>query len=85
MPNPTLSAMAKEAGISMDRAEHLWSKAKKAAADEGKKEDWAYVMGIFKKMAKVGEESTTEVKNLIDRVVDGELATKVLEAIGTQK
>lgn len=30
--------------------ERLWQKAKKLAEEEGHKEDWAYITGIFKKM-----------------------------------
>jgi len=30
--------------------ERLWAKAKKLAEEQGHKEDWAYVTGIFKKM-----------------------------------
>lgn len=32
--------------------EEMWDKAKQAAAKEGKKGDWAYVQGIFGRMAK---------------------------------
>lgn len=44
-------------------AEHekLWGEAKKAAAKEGKPGDWAYVQGIFQRMAK-GDHKSEEAK-----------------------
>ena len=32
--------------------ERLWEKAKKIAEQNGQKENWPYVMGIYKKMTK---------------------------------
>lgn len=42
----------------MEKAERLWSKAKKAAADEGRSEDYAYITGILKRMLGLASESS---------------------------
>lgn len=60
MPTAALKHMAKRAKITIDRAEHLWSKAKGIVADEyGIGEDdpsyWALVTGITKKMIGISE------------------------------
>lgn len=57
MPAPAVASLAKKAGVSKDEAERRWSKAKKRAEEEGRKEDWQYVMGIFKKMLGLKGES----------------------------
>ncbi len=36
--------------MTTDRAEHLWDKAKEIAKKQGREDEYAYVMGIFKKM-----------------------------------
>ena len=36
--------------VKTKRDEHLWEKAKKIAAKEGREEDWAYINGIYQKM-----------------------------------
>jgi hypothetical protein len=55
-----LQSMAKKAGISKEKAEEYWKKAKEIAAKAGrdpektkKDGDWAYVTGIVKKMMKL--------------------------------
>lgn len=61
MPSSYVKKIAKEKGISEDRAEKLWDKAKALAKKEGKEEEYDYITGIFKKM--VGEQMTfTEFK-----------------------
>jgi hypothetical protein len=57
MPNAYVKKMHKKTGKSMDWLEDHFKKAEKLAAEEGHKEDYAYIMGIFKKM--IGE--STEV------------------------
>lgn len=53
MPAHALASMAKEAGVSMKKAEKYWDEAKAQAAQKfkGKKTErfWRYVMGIVKK------------------------------------
>ena len=58
MPTAALKSLASKAGVSMEKAERLWDKAKKAAADEGKSEDYAYITGILKKMLGLASESS---------------------------
>ena len=53
MPAAVVKVLAKKAGTSKDRAERLWKKAKKAAEEQGRKDDYQYVTGIFKKMLKL--------------------------------
>lgn len=36
--------------VKTKKEEELWDKAKGLAADQGHKEDYPYIMGIFKKM-----------------------------------
>lgn len=50
MPTKTIKAMARKHGVPVKAAEALWEVAKAAAAREGHKEDWEYVMGIFNKL-----------------------------------
>lgn len=55
--------------------ERLWQKAKDQAEKQGRKEDWAYITGIFKKMkgGKVAAETLTEEgrKKVIDLLASG--------------
>lgn len=62
MPNNALSGLAKKAGVSLDRAEELWKKAKAAAAKQGRADNFQYIMGIVKKMLKL--ENSAEVLKL---------------------
>ncbi len=56
MPSSYVSKIAKKKKVSVERAEHLWNKAKELAADQGKSEKWDYITGIFKRM--IGESLT---------------------------
>jgi uncharacterized protein YdbL (DUF1318 family) len=58
MPVPYVKKLAEKHGMSVDKAEEHWSKAKQRAADEGKSEDYAYITGIFKRM--MGEKAGAE-------------------------
>lgn len=53
MPSTALKHLAKKADVSIDRAEHLWHKAKDIVNKEYGKDHkgyWGLVMGITKKM-----------------------------------
>ena len=63
MPIPALASMAKKAGISIDKAEKYWDKAKEIAKKADHEKDYDYIMGIVKKMMKL--ESIT-VEDLMD-------------------
>ena len=57
--------------------ERLWAKAKGLAEDQGHKEDWAYITGIFKKMkgGKVAAEFINPFSGLVPRkMTDRELS-----------
>ena len=56
MPTAYLKKVSKKKGISIDRAEELWDKAKKLAASQGHEDEYDYITGIFKKM--IGERLT---------------------------
>ena len=77
MPAPSLMSMAKDAGIPMKRAEELWDKAKKSAEDQGRKEDWKYIMGIWKKMAKVESQEIT-INDLVEFAMLGNDAKDII-------
>jgi hypothetical protein len=65
MPAPALAHLAKKRHISIDRAEHLWHKAKGIVSKEygGQKTNkgyWPLVMGITKKMMGMNEDLTED-------------------------
>jgi hypothetical protein len=65
MPAPALAHLAKARHISIDRAEHLWHKAKgivsKEYGPQGKNKGyWPLVMGITKKMMGMNEDLTED-------------------------
>lgn len=74
MPSAALKHLAKKADIGMDRAEHLWDKAKGIVDKEyGKKHKgyWGLVMGITKKMMGLGEQVTFSEYMLLEGGRDG--------------
>jgi hypothetical protein len=92
MPAAMITSLAKEKGISKDKAEELWDKAKDAAVgstlndgskipkDESKWRDkhWKYVTGIFKKM--IGMKEQTYVESLLDLAMNKGSKT-IIEAL----
>lgn len=55
MPTPYVKKIAKDTGKSVAELERLWDRAKEEAAKAGHKNDYAYIMGIFKRMAGIAE------------------------------
>ena len=55
MPVNVIKTYAKKTGKSEGELERLWVRAKEAAKEQGRDEDYAYIMGIFKKMAGISE------------------------------
>ena len=53
MPTPLIQSVARKQGKPVSEIEGKWADAKKKAAEEGHKEDWPYVVAIFKSMAHV--------------------------------
>jgi hypothetical protein len=41
MPSNVLASLAKQAGVSLDKAEEYWDRAKEQAAKQGHKDDYA--------------------------------------------
>ena len=52
MPNNYIQSLSKKHNISTNSLESLWDKAKKQAKKQDRKDDYAYIMGIFKNMIK---------------------------------
>jgi hypothetical protein len=50
MPTSYVRQQAKKHGISVDKSEKNWDKAKAIASKKGKEDDFAYVTGIYKKI-----------------------------------
>jgi hypothetical protein len=75
MPADYVAKLAKETGVSVEKAEKRWASAKKIADKAGRGDDYAYITGIFKKM--MGE---SEIDGLISCVESGEDPNKVWDA-----
>jgi len=50
MPAAVVDKVAKVCDISQEEAEEKWEKAKKLAEDEGHKEEYDYIMSIYKNL-----------------------------------
>lgn len=65
MPAAVLKKIADESGKSEKELEKFWNEAKKAAKEKGFDEDqdrfWAYVVGIVKKRAGIGDKDLSEM------------------------
>lgn len=74
MPTPLVSALAKEAGISIEKADDKWKEAKEKAKSQGLTENdgnkfWKIVTTIFKRMIGVGSsESISRAETLLTRI-----------------
>lgn len=58
MPTPYIEKLHKEGKGSIKELEAKWNQAKKAAEKEGHGDDFAYITGVFKKMAKASASKT---------------------------
>lgn len=56
MPVPYIDKLVSQGKGTKAELESLWNKAKSVAAEQGKKDDFAYITGIFKKMAGIKKE-----------------------------
>lgn len=68
MPVAYVKKLAKKKGVSIAKSEKRWGKAKEIASDSGESGNYAYVMGIYKRM--MGEEEVP-VNNAGDGKVAG--------------
>jgi hypothetical protein len=76
MPTPYLTKLAEKHHRSIDYVEKLWDKAKDVAETNGHKDDWAYTVGVLKKM--MGEKASFDP--IVDTVtMDVPLLTRILE------
>jgi hypothetical protein len=64
MPTSYVKKLAKKKKMKISEVEERWQKAKKLSKErKGKRDNWAYTMGIFKKMMK---ESVLNFKDFIE-------------------
>lgn len=72
MPANVVKSVSRKCDMSMDEVEKKWDEAKEAAADEGHKEEFDYIMSIFKNM--VGKECmkkmgwTNESNSVVEKI-----------------
>jgi len=71
MPAAVVKSFAQKSGKTVSAVEKLWQKAKAAAAKAGRKEDYAYIVGILKRMLRIesqaeGEESPSDLALLLE-------------------
>lgn len=85
MPAAMVKKWAKEKGMTSKEAERRWKKAKLLAAREGRnpditnnKEDWKYVVGIYRTMMK---KKPKVAEHLVCKVIEGGNPTKVIQNI----
>lgn len=65
MPSPMIKSFADKSDMTEKEVEVLWDKAKTIAKENGKPEDYDYIVGILKKMLKL-EESYKSFQKLVD-------------------
>lgn len=53
--------------VKTPRQEDLWNRAKKLASNEGHKEDYAYIMGIYKKMGGLDKSASSLIDGLFEK------------------
>jgi hypothetical protein len=63
MPTPQIKSFAEKTGKSVSEIEDKFKKAKAIAAGDGEKENWAYIVGIVKKMLGLNENILIEEKD----------------------
>jgi hypothetical protein len=69
MPTSTIKKFAKKKGISIKKSEKRWKKAKELAKEKGKKENWSYIMGIYKRMMGVSESHVFDFGEFINEMM----------------
>jgi 3-methyladenine DNA glycosylase Tag len=55
MPSSLIKSFAEESDKSESEVEKLWNKAKEIAKEQGKGDNYSYIVGILKKMLKINE------------------------------
>lgn len=64
MPTPYLEKLSKEGHGSIESLERKWDEAKKRAASEGRKDDYAYITGILKHMIGASVETADGINDV---------------------
>lgn len=86
MPNSYINKLVKQGKGSKAKLEKKWEDAKAAAAAQGHKEDWAYIMSIFQKMAHVaGSGLVLSHSNMCPPPPDHYLARLIKDGKGDKK
>lgn len=80
MPTSVVRSFAAQAGKTVKAVEKLWNKAKKLAAKAGRKEDYAYIVGILKKMLRIesGEGQISPDFSFLSEVFGEQVAESLL-------
>jgi len=78
VPVPALQPLATKSGKSLQAVEDLWSRAKAQAEKAGHKEDFAYIMGILKRMLGLSEKFRAEDAVLLAEAFGAEEAGKII-------
>lgn len=60
MPGNIIKSFADKTGKSESEVEKLWGKAKKAAEEHGRKDDYNYIVGILKNMLQIENNKIVE-------------------------
>ena len=76
MPAPYVKQLAKKHDVSTQKAEKRWDAAKEQAEKNNRKDDYAYIMGIFKKM--MGEQ--LESLSMTEVLVEFQIFVDLMEA-----
>lgn len=66
MPASVVKSFADKTGKSVAEVEKLWDKAKAAAKEQGREEDFAYTTGILKKMVGIKENLADEILSFFE-------------------
>lgn len=69
MPAASVAAFARRTGRPVASVEKLWNKAKDLAAKAGRKDDFAYITGILKRMLRIETEESGEGKTSPDSLL----------------
>ena len=80
MPASLVKSFATQTGKTVKAVEKLWAKAKELATEAGRKEDYAYIVGILKRMLKIesGGEQSPPGSSFLAEVFGEDAAERIL-------
>jgi len=70
MPNSYIQSLVDKGHGSLDELEKKWKEAKKLAKERNQEDNYAYIMSIFKKLAKIEECIIMSFKSYIEEKID---------------